>query len=62
MKREMMLTTFAQLGFPFAYGVFQDYYSTHEPFAGSSQIAVIGTCAMVSLTLGNPFLFTAGFL
>ncbi|KAF7557281.1 hypothetical protein G7Z17_g778 [Cylindrodendrum hubeiense] len=33
-------------GFPFAFGVFQDYYSTHEPFSGSSQIAVIGTCAM----------------
>jgi hypothetical protein len=35
-------------GFPFAFGVFQDYYSNHEPFAGSSSIAVIGTCAMVS--------------
>ena len=34
-------------GFPFAFGVFQNYYSTHPPFEGSSQIAVIGTCAMV---------------
>ena len=34
-------------GFPFAYGVFQEYYSTHAPFAGSRNIAVIGTCAMV---------------
>jgi len=34
-------------GFPFSYGVFQEYYSTHEPFAGDSNIAVIGTCAMV---------------
>ncbi|KAI0842552.1 MFS general substrate transporter [Hypoxylon sp. FL0890] len=33
-------------GFPFAFGVFQDYYSTHEPFAGSPNIAVIGTCSM----------------
>ncbi|KAF2198740.1 putative MFS monocarboxylate transporter [Delitschia confertaspora ATCC 74209] len=33
-------------GFPFSFGVFQEYYSTHEPFAGSSNIAVIGTCAM----------------
>jgi hypothetical protein len=34
-------------GFPFSFGVFQDYYSTHEPFAGSTKIAIIGTCAMV---------------
>ncbi|KAM0336824.1 hypothetical protein ACHAPQ_003715 [Fusarium lateritium] len=33
-------------GFPFAFGVFQDYYSTNAPFEGSSAIAVIGTCAM----------------
>ncbi|KAF9737043.1 hypothetical protein PMIN06_007575 [Paraphaeosphaeria minitans] len=33
-------------GFPFSFGVFQDYYSTHEPFVGSANIAVIGTCAM----------------
>ncbi|KAJ9154886.1 MFS general substrate transporter [Pleurostoma richardsiae] len=33
-------------GFPFSFGVFQDYYSNHPPFAGSSNIAVIGTCAM----------------
>ena len=34
-------------GFPFTFGVFQEYYTKHEPFAGSSSIAVIGTCAMV---------------
>lgn len=34
-------------GFSFAYGIFQDYYSTHEPFQGSSNIAIIGTCTMV---------------
>ncbi|KAJ3539734.1 hypothetical protein NM208_g5370 [Fusarium decemcellulare] len=33
-------------GFPYAFGVFQDYYRTHAPFAGSSGIATIGTCAM----------------
>lgn len=48
-------------GFPFAFGVFQNYYSTHEPFAGSANIAIIGTCAMVSespvsLSLSLPFL------
>jgi len=35
-------------GFTFSYGIFQDYYSTHEPFKSSGDIAVIGTCAMVS--------------
>ncbi|KAJ5497642.1 Major facilitator superfamily domain general substrate transporter [Penicillium expansum] len=33
-------------GYAFAFGIFQDYYSTHEPFKGSENIAVIGTCAM----------------
>ncbi|KAI4595711.1 hypothetical protein KJ359_006702 [Pestalotiopsis sp. 9143b] len=30
-------------GFEFSFGVFQDYYSSHAPFAGSGNIAVIGT-------------------
>ncbi|KAF5021962.1 hypothetical protein F66182_6002 [Fusarium sp. NRRL 66182] len=42
-------------GFPFAFGVFQDYYSTHAPFEGSSSIAIIGTCAMGIMYLGLPF-------
>ncbi|KAK5997754.1 MFS-type transporter pytF-like protein [Cladobotryum mycophilum] len=42
-------------GFPFAFGIFQDYYRTHEPFAGSSQIAIIGTCAMGIMYLDIPF-------
>ncbi|KAL5351288.1 hypothetical protein ACLOAV_003140 [Pseudogymnoascus australis] len=33
-------------GFPSCYGGFQEYYSTSEEFAGSSNIAVVGTCAM----------------
>lgn len=33
-------------GFCFSFGLFQEYYSKHEPFAGQSNIAVIGTCAM----------------
>lgn len=33
-------------GFPFAFGVFLDFHSTHEPFASqSSGIAAIGTTA-----------------
>jgi hypothetical protein len=35
-------------GFPFTYGIFQDHYSKHPPFAGDPNVAVIGTCAMVS--------------
>ncbi|KAH6884797.1 major facilitator superfamily domain-containing protein [Thelonectria olida] len=42
-------------GFPFSFGVFQDYYSTHEPFAGSTKIAIIGTCSMGIMYLGLPF-------
>lgn len=46
-------------GFGFSFGVFQDYYSTHEPFGGSGNIASIGTSTMVSwkmlLTLFLPY-------
>jgi hypothetical protein len=34
-------------GFPSCYGVFQEYYATSDEFAGSSNIAVVGACAMV---------------
>lgn len=44
-------------GFPFSFGVFQDYYSTHPPFAGSRNIAVIGTCAMGIMYLDLPIIF-----
>jgi hypothetical protein len=38
------------LGFPFSFGVFQEYYSTHEPISSdSSGVAVIGTTATVSV-------------
>ena len=36
-------------GFPYSFGVFQEYYRSHEPFSEEpSGIAPIGTCAMVS--------------
>jgi hypothetical protein len=41
-------------GFPFSFGVFQDYYSTSAPFKNESNIAVIGTTATV-LPLIPPF-------
>ncbi|EON65962.1 hypothetical protein W97_05204 [Coniosporium apollinis CBS 100218] len=44
-------------GFPFAFGVFQEYYSSHEPFAGSPNVAVIGTCAMGIMYLACPLTF-----
>jgi len=34
-------------GFPFTFGLFQEYYSAHQPFSSTSNIAVIGTCSMV---------------
>ncbi|KAL8855925.1 MAG: hypothetical protein Q9178_007439 [Gyalolechia marmorata] len=44
-------------GFPFSYGVFQEYYSSHDPFKGSDNIAVIGTCAMGIMYLDLPIVF-----
>ncbi|KAK0622954.1 major facilitator superfamily domain-containing protein [Immersiella caudata] len=41
-------------GFPFAFGVFQSYYSTHEPFAGAPNIPIIGTCAMGIMYISAP--------
>ena len=38
-------------GFLYSFGVFQDYYQSHLPFARSSNTATIGTCAMVSCNL-----------
>ncbi|KAI1271111.1 major facilitator superfamily domain-containing protein [Xylaria sp. FL0933] len=43
-------------GFPFAFGVFQDYYNSHEPFAGQPNIAVIGTSAMGVMYLASPII------
>lgn len=40
------VSTDINVGFPASYGVFQEFYSTND-FAGSSNIAVVGTCAMV---------------
>ena len=34
-------------GFALAFGVLQEYYSTHEPFAESKNIATVGTTASV---------------
>ncbi|KAG6040311.1 hypothetical protein E4U41_000907 [Claviceps citrina] len=42
------------LGFPGAYGVFQSYYSTHEPFNGQTGLPVVETCAMGIMYLGMP--------
>lgn len=39
-----------RIGFPFSFGIFQDYYRTLPDFAGAGNIAVIGTCAMVCFT------------
>ena len=45
-------------GFPFSFGIFQEYYSTHEPFSKDhSSIAIIGTTATGLMYLGSPFMF-----
>ncbi|KAJ8130211.1 hypothetical protein O1611_g3416 [Lasiodiplodia mahajangana] len=41
-------------GYAFSFGVFQDYYSQHAPFASSGNIAVIGTSAVGILYLSSP--------
>ncbi|KAJ4357699.1 uncharacterized protein N0V89_002275 [Didymosphaeria variabile] len=45
-------------GFGFSFGVFQDYYTSHEPFAGSGSTAAIGTTTTGILYLGAPFVVT----
>ncbi|KAI0118686.1 major facilitator superfamily domain-containing protein [Nemania sp. FL0031] len=42
------------MGYAFSFGVFQDYYSQHAPFASSGNIAVIGTSAVGVLYLSSP--------
>lgn len=44
-------------GFPAIFGIFQDYYASHEPFAGSENIPIIGTCALGIMYMGIPFIF-----
>jgi hypothetical protein len=44
-------------GFPFAYGIFQDHYTTQPPFSGQRNIAIIGTCAMGLMYLSAPLVF-----
>jgi hypothetical protein len=42
-------------GFPFSFGVFQEYYTTHEPFSNEpSGIAIIGTTATVGTNQKSP--------
>lgn len=45
------------LGFPYSFGIFQDYYREHDSFKESSDIAVIGTCALVRIVSLNPLIF-----
>ncbi|KAF2833465.1 MFS general substrate transporter [Ophiobolus disseminans] len=44
-------------GFPWSYGIFQDYYSSSPPFAGSSGVSIIGTSAIGILYMAAPFIF-----
>lgn len=42
-------------GFPLAFGIFQEHYASHPPFAGSNSIPTIGTLATGMSYLGMPF-------
>ncbi|KAK7711200.1 hypothetical protein SLS57_008115 [Botryosphaeria dothidea] len=44
-------------GFAFTFGVFQEYYSTHEPFVGEKNVAVVGTTALGIMYLDLPVVF-----
>ncbi|KAI9741507.1 MAG: hypothetical protein M1818_004313 [Claussenomyces sp. TS43310] len=47
-------------GFPFSFGVFQEYYSTHEPFSNEpSGIATVGTTATGIMYMVGLILFPA---
>ncbi|ETS85837.1 hypothetical protein PFICI_03862 [Pestalotiopsis fici W106-1] len=45
-------------GFALSFGVFQEFYSTHEPFQNSDNIAVIGTTTSAIMYLAAPFVVT----
>ncbi|PGH11886.1 hypothetical protein AJ80_06951 [Polytolypa hystricis UAMH7299] len=47
-------------GLPYSYGLFQDFYTTHEPFKSDpSGIPIIGTSALGIMYLGSPVCFAA---
>ena len=49
-----------RIGFPFSFGVFQEYYTTHEPFSSSpSGVAIIGTSSTGIMYFSCPILFAA---
>ncbi|KAF7529170.1 hypothetical protein G7054_g9942 [Neopestalotiopsis clavispora] len=41
-------------GFGFSFGIFQDYYTSHEPFEGAGNVAAIGTSALGTMYMGTP--------
>lgn len=45
-------------GFGFSFGIFQDYYSSYEPFLGAGNIAVIGTMTLGLMYMGTPIVLT----
>ncbi|RHZ60768.1 hypothetical protein CDV55_103831 [Aspergillus turcosus] len=48
-------------GFAQSFGVFENYYRTHEPFSDSTEIASIGTCAMGLAYLPTPIVIAIMF-
>lgn len=58
--RRHILSFCGFLGFPFSFGVFQNYYNSHEPFAGQPSIVVIGTSSMGVMYLTSPIIMGLG--
>ncbi|KAM0806727.1 putative Major facilitator superfamily (MFS) profile domain-containing protein [Seiridium cardinale] len=48
------ITEILTFGFGLSFGVFQDFYSTHEPFKDSDLIAVVGTTTSAVMYLATP--------
>ncbi|KAL9586794.1 MAG: hypothetical protein Q9212_000680 [Teloschistes hypoglaucus] len=46
-------------GFPFSFGVFQEYYSSHEPFQSDGGIAIIGTLSAGLMYFMTPVVIAA---
>lgn len=47
------------IGFPYCYGVFREYFITHEPFKGEEIVSIGGMLANVSIRFpAEPTVFT----
>jgi hypothetical protein len=53
-----LIIAYCLAGFPFSFGVLQDYYTTHEPFSSHAQgVSAIGTTCSGIMYCAAPLLF-----